>query len=281
MSLDILNGLIDDVIAVQSVDMTQTSAAGSNELMPEGYAMARMVTYIELGMQPQEFGGKPKAPAPEVKIGFKLFGGPDNCYEGRFIKTFDLAMSNYGNSGAKKLFDKLNWDGSLRHFAQALGRAYLVPITINTNKTTQKQSNRIKLDGILPPIDPVSKGNYAVPEVSAEDLRYFFFDKPTKETWDALFVEGTWDDGGSKNKDQEKILTALNFPGSALEQLISGVVLPDPGSVGAVPATGSAPHPQAAPSAPAVPAPVGPAAAPAAPVMPTAPIMPAMPTMPQ
>lgn len=273
MSLDILNTLIDEVVAVQTVDMTQTSAAGSNELMPEGFAMARLVTYIELGTQPQEFGGKAKAPAPEVKLGFKLFGGPDNCYEGRFLKTFDLAMSNYGNAGAKKLFDKLNWQGNMKHFAQALGKAFLVPVVISTNKTTQKQSNRIKLDGILPPIDPISKVSYPIPEVTADDLRYFFFDKPTKETWDALFVEGTWDDGGSKNKDQEKILTALNYPGSALEQLLSGVVLPELGAE-AVPASDSAPVTQAQPSAPEVPAAIGPQTAPTMPQMPTMPVMP-------
>lgn len=280
MSLDILNGLIEDVIATQSVDMTEESTGGGS-LMPEGYAMARMVTYVELGMHPQEFDGKAKAPAAEIKVGFKLFGGPDNCYDGRFISTFDLAMSNNTKSNVKKFFDKLNWDGSMRHFAQGLGRAFLVPITINTAKGTGKQSNRIKLDGILPPIDPVSKGEYPIPPVDATDLRYFFFDKPTKDSWDALFVEGSYDDGGSKNKVQDKIMTALNFPGSALEQLISGVVLPDPGSVGAVPATDSAPQTQAAPSAPEVPAPVGPAVAPVAPVMPVAPVAPVIPAMPQ
>ena len=281
MSLDILNGLIDDVIAVQSVDMTEESTGGGGGLMPEGFAMARMVTYIELGLQPQEFGGKAKAPAPEVILGFKLFGGPDNCYDGRFISTFPIALGNNTKSNAKIAFDRLNWQGDMRHFAQALGRGFLLDIKVHTNETTKKQSNRINLKGTLPPIDPVSKGAYPIPEVTAEDLKYFFFDRPTKETWDSLFVEGTFDDGGSKNKHQEKILTALNFPGSALEQLISGVVLPDPGSVGAVPASDSAPQPQASPSAPAVPAPVGPAAAPAAPVMPAAPVAPAMPPMPQ
>lgn len=280
MSLDILNSLIDDVIAVQSVDMTEVGAGGGGGLMPEGYAMGRVVTYIELGLHPQEFGGKAKAPAPEVKLGFKLFGGEGGCYDNRFISTFDMALSNAPGANIKQFFDKLNWAGDMRHLAQSLGRAYLVPITIATNKQG-KQSNRINLKGILPPIDPVSKSAYPVPEVDASDLRYFFFDKPTKETWDSLFVEGTFDDGGSKNKIQEKILTALNFPGSVLEQLISGVVLPDPGGVGAVPATGSAPQVQAVPSAPAVPADVGPSTAPTAPVMPTAPIMPAMPTMPQ
>lgn len=281
MSLDILNGLIDDVIAVQSVDMTEESTGGGGGLMPEGFAMARMVTYIELGLQPQEFGGKAKAPAPEVILGFKLFGGPDNCYDGRFISTFPIALGNNTKSNAKITFDRMNWQGDMRHFAQGLGRGFLLPITVHTNETTKKQSNRINLKGILPPIDPVSKGAYPIPEVTAGDLKYFFFDRPTKETWDSLFVEGTFDDGGSKNKHQEKILTALNFPGSVLEQLLSGVVLPDPGGVGAVPATDSAPQTQAVPSTPAVPADVGPGTAPGAPVMPTAPIMPAMPTMPQ
>lgn len=281
MSLDILKGLIDDVIATQHVDMTEESTGGGGGLMPEGFAMARMVTYIELGLQPQEFGGKAKAPAPEIILGFKLFGGPDSCYDGRFISTFGIALGNNTKSNAKITFDRMNWQGDMRHFAQGLGRGFLLPITVHTNETTKKQSNRINLKGILPPIDPVSKGAYPIPEVTAEDLKYFFFDRPTKESWDSLFVEGSFDDGGSKNKHQEKILTALNFPGSVLEQLISGVVLPDPGGVGAAPATGSAPQTQAAPSAPAVPADVGPGTTPSAPVMPTAPIMPAMPTMPQ
>lgn len=277
MSLDILNGLIDDVIAVQSVDMTEESTGGGGALMPEGFAMARLVTYIELGMQPQKFDGQPKPPAPEVILGFKLFGGPDNCYDGRFLSTFGIAIGNNSKSNAKITFDRLNWQGDMRHFAQALGRGFLVPVTIGTSKTTNKQSNRINLKGILPPIDPVSKGAYPIPDVTAEDLKYFFFDKPTKETWDSLFVEGTFDDGKSKNKFQEKILTALNFPGSPLEQLISGVVLPDPGDVQAVPASDSAQPVQAAVSTPEVPAPVGPVV-PAAPVLPS---MPAMPPMPQ
>lgn len=268
MSIDILNSLIEDVIETQTVDMLETSTGGGGGLMPEGYAMARMVTYIELGMQPQEFGGKAKAPAPEIRLGFKLFGGPDDCYDGRFLSTFDTALSNNEKANAKKLFGRLNWAGDMKHFAQGLGRAYLVPIKVVTNDKTKKQSNRIDVANILPPIDPVSKSNYPIPEVTVDDLKYFFFDKPTKETWEALFVEGTYDDGGSKNKIQEKILTALNYPGSALEQLVSGVsdlVLP-----------GNEPEPTPAPTtpaAPAVPAAVGPTA-PAAPAAPALPVMP-------
>ena len=274
----LIGDVIDDVIALSHVDMTEESTGGGGSLMPEGFAMARCVTYIELGMQPQEFGGKAKAPAPEVILGFKLFGGPDNCYDGRFLSTFPIALGNNTKSNAKITFDRLNWQGNMKHFAQALGKGFLVPVTVHTNETTKKQSNRMNLKGILPPIDPVSKGAYPIPEVAAEDIKYFFFDKPTKETWDSLFVEGSFDDGGSKNKHQEKILTALNYPGSALEQLLSGVVLPELDSVGAVPASVSASVTQAQPSAPEVPAAIGPQSMPSAPVMPTMPNLPVMPS---
>lgn len=225
MSLDILNSLIDEAIELQTVDLTETGTGGGG-LMPEGYAMARMVTYVELGQQPQEYQGKAKAPADEISVGFKLYGGDGDCYEGRFIKTFDLALSNAAKAGSKILFDKLNWKGDLKHIAQALGRGFLVPIVIKKG-ADGKERNRINLAGILPPIDVVSKTAYPIPDCDPADLRYFFFNKPTEATWKSLFVEGNWDDGGSKNKVQEKIMSALNFPGSALEQLISGVVLPD------------------------------------------------------
>lgn len=271
MSLDILNGLIDEVVATQSVDMTEENTTGGGGLMPAGYAMARMVTYIELGSHAQVIEGKEKPPADQIRVGFKLFGGDDNCYDGRFISTFDLGLSNNTKANTKKFFDKLNWAGDMRHFAQGLGRAYLIPITVVKSKKTGKDGNRINLDGILPPLDTISKKPYPIPEVTVEDLKYFFFDKPTKESWDALFVEGTWDDGNSKNNIQEKIMTALNFAGSPLEQLISGVVLPDLPQ-----APVDAPAHTSAPAVPDSPAPT----APAAPVAPVMPAMPAMPVMP-
>lgn len=219
-----LQQLRDKAKQTQTVDMTEEGTGGGG-LMPEGYAMARVVKYIELGLQPQEFNGKAKAPAREFIVGFKLFGGEDDCYEGRFIETFSLAVSNAPKAGAKKLFDALNYSGKLEHPGDALGEAYLVPITVVENKQ-KKQVNRINMGGIIPPVDPVSKKKYPIPEVEDSDLRYFFFDAPDAETWAGLFIEGQWDDGNSKNRYQEKILTALDFPGSELEQLLSGTVLP-------------------------------------------------------
>ncbi|MCY1441132.1 hypothetical protein D9M71_574350 [compost metagenome] len=224
-----------------------------------------MYKYIEYGQQPQEYGGKAKAPADEFKIGFKLYGGPDGCYNDRTIDSFELAVSNNAKAGAKKAFDKLNWKGDLKHPAQAMGRAFMVTITVKKNETTGKETNRLDLNGIFPAVNPADGKEVALPPLDPADRQFFFFQNPTAETWAALYVEGKWDDGGSKNKVQEKILTALNFPGSKLEQMISGVVLPD-----------------LAPDAPVVtPAVVAPVAeTPAAVVAPTAPAAPVMPSLP-
>jgi hypothetical protein len=126
----------------------------------------------------------------------------------------------------------------------------------------------------------------------------FLWDYPSKEAWDSLFIEGTWDDGKSKNMLQELCMSATNFDGSPLQQMLMG-------GVPALPTTPAAPTvtapavPQVNP--PAVPSPnVVTAAAPstsaslvgttstAAPVsisvphvsMPTFPSSPAMPAMP-
>lgn len=264
------DALVNAAIETQSVDLTETGTSGGG-LLPAGQAYARMYKYIEFGQQPQEYGGKAKAPADEFKIGFKLYGGPDGCYNDRTIDTFELAVSNNAKAGAKKVFDKLNWKGDIKHPAQAMGRSFLVNITVKKNETTGKESNRLDLNGIFPAINPVDGKEVALPPLDPADRQFFFFQSPTAETWAALYVEGKWDDGGSKNKVQEKILSALNFPGSKLEQMISGVVLPD--------LTPDAPVVPAAVVAPAAEV-VAPVVAPTAPAAPAAPVMPTLPVMP-
>lgn len=261
------DALVNAAIETQTVDLTETGTSGGG-LLPAGQAYARLYKYIEYGQQPQEYGGKAKAPADEFKIGFKLYGGPDGCYNDRTIDSFELAVSNNAKAGAKKAFDKLNWKGDLKHPAQAMGRAFLVNITVKKNETTGKESNRLDLNGIFPAINPVDGKEVQLPPLDANDRQFFFFQNPTPETWAALYVEGKWDDGGSKNKVQEKILSALNFPGSKLEQMISGVVLPDLAPDAPVVA------PEVVQPVAEVVAPVEPTAASAAPVMPTLPVMP-------
>lgn len=58
-------------------DQTDESGGGNFEYEPPaaGMTMARLVSYIEIGPQPQpDFAGKPKAPSPECIIEFQLLG---------------------------------------------------------------------------------------------------------------------------------------------------------------------------------------------------------------
>ena len=69
----------------------------------------------------------------------------------------------------------------------------------------------------------------AVPEM-LNPIKLFLWDNPTQETWDSLFIDGTYTkkEGDkevevSKNWMQEVILSAENFEGSALHTLVSGL----------------------------------------------------------
>ena len=112
-----------------------------------------------------------------------------------------------------------------------------------------------------------------MPELDASEIKLFLWNNPTKETWDSLYIEGTKDDGKSKNWIQEDMYKAVDFPGSALDIMLNAGSVPSPAAM-------QTPTAPAAPTAPTAPtAPVAPAAsvAPAAPVAPVAPAAPAAP----
>lgn len=255
-----------------TIDMSQASTGGGGErrVFPAGYAFAQLVEVIEFGKHPQEFGGKAKDPALEFRLGFAIWGGdPANPYNREdgtpnIIRTWDIKLSNNEKAKAKIAFDKLNYKGTAKSFPELLGEKYLIKIDVKTSKAdATKKFNDIDLKGTLPPFDPVSRQPYAIPEAPDDAYRLFLWSLPTKEGWDSLFIEGSREDGTSKNYLQEKCLAALDFPGSALEQMLRGrgAAIPSPEELAAQ-------------------APVTPAAPPSAPAVPTAPAIPAAPAIP-
>lgn len=249
--------LADEEVQATGVDMNEaTKGGGGARLLPEGYAFGRLVEYIEFGMQPQEYQGQAKDPALEFSLGFALWGEGYQNDDGSpyIVRTFSMAMSQNEKSRSFKLFRSLNWKGSKKHFAQLLSEPFLVKIKhVAKSKTDATVVSRIDLDGFLPPLDPVSKQPYPIPEAPAELYRLFLWNRPTKEAWDALFIEGEYE-GKSKNRIQEIILGALDFQGSPLQLLLAGEV-------------------PALPAAPAVAA-VGAVAAPVVPTVTQAPVVP-------
>ena len=269
-----LQALAEQAVAESGIDLNEAvKGGGGGRLLPEGYAFGRLVEYIEFGNQPQEFQGQTKDPALEFTLGFALTGEGYQNEDGSayVVRTYNTALSRNEKARAFKLFKALNWKGTAKGFAQLLGETFLVKIKqVQKSKTDPKIVSRIDLDGFLPPLDPVTRQPYPIADVPDEMYRLFLWSHPTKEAWDSLYIEGEYE-GKSKNRIQEKILAALDFQGSPLQQLLmaSGVTaLPT-----AAPATPVAAPVAAAPAAvaptpapAAVAAPVAPAAVPAAPL---------------
>lgn len=259
-------------------NMNEATKGGGGRLLPEGYAFARLVEYVEFGKQPQEFNGKAKEPALEVQLGFALWGEGYQNEDGSpyVIRPWPFAISRNEKAKAYKLFKAMNWKGDKTAFPQLIGAAYLVKIVHNKDREGKVRSS-MDLNSILPPLDPVTKAPYPIPEAREADLRFFLWNYPTLEGWDSLYVDGKWDDGRSKNRVQETIVSALDFPGSPIELLLkqAGKAIPTP-----------APAP-AKPAGPVVPTAPGSAAVapPTAPVqsapLPSLPSMPSLPGIPQ
>ncbi|WOZ53257.1 hypothetical protein [Pseudomonas phage PA69] len=268
-----------------TIDMSETSTGGGGgRIFPAGTAMGRFCIYIELGDHAKEFQGKLKNPAPQIRLGFALWGDvnpqagnpqsrPDDLFhtyeadgsiKPGLFRTFEMTLGNNEKSKTKLAFDKMNWSGQHTHFAQMLGQAFIIPIKrtkITKGNNAGKERNDIDWGGIMKPYNPVDGSPYNVPELPLDLLQYFFFDAPTKETWDALFIEGTSDSGKSKNFLQETIRSATNFPGSALHIMLGGgddlIIKPTTQAAGsnlpAVPNVAADAGVAAAPAVPAVP----------------------------
>lgn len=272
-ALDSLNSLIAAELETQTVDMTQTAAGGDFEdvLLPKGEYLGYFTEYVEIGKRLPTKGGKPtgKPAAPNVRIGVIVYG-PNG--EQKRLRPYPMSISNFERAGFKKFFDKLNYDGSIKHAAQRLGQPFVFPVDEHTNKAGKK-GNIVDLSGIrpIPKFDPNTGEPVKMPALDASEVKLFLWGNPTQATWDSLHIEGTKDDGKSKNWIQEDMYLAVDFAGSPLDVMLNGAGIPAPQDMQA-PATPTAP---AAPSAPAAPT------APAAPVAPAAPAAPVAPAAPQ
>lgn len=279
MTLEELQALAN-AAAETSDDMNEAVKGGSGaRLLPVGRAVCRLVEYVELGKHPQEFGGVAKDAALEVQLAFAVWGPGYSNEDGSpyIIRPFRFAVSRNEKAKAYKLFKLLNWDGQAKTFAQLLGKAYVLSIIHQAkSKTDAALVSRIDFAGFLPPNDPLSGQPYPVPAADPSLYRLFLWDRPTKFAWDSMYVEGKFDDGNSKNATQEYIMSATDFAGSALEQLLGGsanLALPSgpagPVNAPALPVgAGYAPAFSTQPAAPAV-----------APAVPLAPVVPTQPAI--
>ena len=214
--------------AVSTTDLREENSQREAQLWPAGIYRGRIAEVIEYGVQKQKpFQGVAKAPAEEVQLRVMLFPtqkvkkelGEDT--KPLFIRLWPLTVYNAARSKSKQAFDKLNVDGTAKHFREFIGEAYRFKLEVKANREGGK-FNTVDLLSTLPAVNEETGEPLQVPEVPDDRLVLFTFVKPIKEMWDRLHIEGQRGDGTSKNFIQEKIMSALNFAGSDVEAMLKG-----------------------------------------------------------
>lgn len=268
---------IQNVNTAELVDMTEVKTGGGGRgLLPKGTAIVRLSTYIEFGKHIKEWQGQKKPATPQFKLGFCIVGGGGVNKEGKgekyvreegnfpFIGTYDVAMSQHQKSKAVKYFKALNSAGEqATHFVQKVAEQclYALPIGVEKDKNGNDR-NTYDFANLSVAVNPQTYEPYTdadMPKLEEKHIQVFLWDRPTKEMWDSIYIEGEWeaqkDNSGnvtkpakSKNFLQEKCLQAVDFEGSALQNLLQEI-----GADYSIPEIPTTPEAESAGSVPSVP----------------------------
>ena len=207
----------------------QTKEQASQVRVPaEGLAFARLVTYVELGVQVSVWKGEEKT-APKVILGFELLS-PKHMHEGKgdYLSTGLITLSTNSKAKFFKLFNDMRYKREgIRHMSQLLGEEFL--ITVEHNTVGDKTYANIKSVAKPYIVDPVTgdEKKLSVPKAT-KAMQVFVWNQPTMECWDSIFIDGSYQRDGvdvSKNYLQNKILSAVNFSGSPVEGMLANLGL--------------------------------------------------------
>lgn len=234
--------------AAEGPNMNEAVKGGGGDRTPpaEGMCRLRFISYIEIGKHEEENRQKGTKQVKElVKLQFELSGPkhqPTVLDDGRKIPhviTITLPLSLNEKANFYKLFRRMNHTGEYRHMAQMLGQEFLGTVVhkVSGEGTDKRTYANLRDDSgftIRPPFveDPEtgeSRRVQADPQITP--TKCFLWNYATKEMWDALFIDGRYDDktdesgkvikeGASKNYWQNLIKSALDFAGSPIGELL-------------------------------------------------------------
>ena len=237
----------------QTVDMTATTTGGGAFIKPlvklfdDGVIKHRMTplvvrfkAYIELDNQTST--GKFAKDIDRVRVGFEVVSKRHTIdKDGKEIRdSIEFEINKSMNEGGSfiKLFKAMDYGRGMPNFPSMLGEAFITQVDINIRgegKDRQVYFNIVGKDFCLisaPYREDMDTGEtlpVPAPELQA-NLQCFVWDYPSADQWDSIFIDGTKDDGTSKNWIQNKILSANNIDGSPLQQFLAGGdALPEPG----------------------------------------------------
>ena len=209
-------------------DLTKAQSGGGDYVPPvEGATRLRFVGYIEQGIHTSVWQGNAKV-KPRAHFIFELSGPkhPPREHEGKKypqLISFDEVVGRHEKNGYMKLFAKMSVDTpGATNFVELLGNAYRGTVSHSKSKDGKKTYANLKSDSVY----NINSTSYEDPDsgelrkVKVDEaitpLKVFLWDYADLAQWDALFIDGKYDDGGSKNKFQEKIKAAENIVGSPI-----------------------------------------------------------------
>lgn len=226
-------------IAKNAPNMQEAQKGGGGDYTPPaaGACLLRFIGYIEVGKQKSVYKGETKI-KDKVKLIFEVHGKnypPKELDDGTVIVpriTITETLSLSEKAHFFKIFNAMrNGREDITHMAQMLGEPFRGRIYHNPGKDDKVFANLRNEAGytIAPPyIEDAETGEtrkVKVPDAVSE-LRLFVWDQPSKEMWDSLFIDGEYEEGKSKNVLQAAVLSAVNYKGSPLEQMLVGA-MPD------------------------------------------------------
>lgn len=237
--------------AAKGPNMTEAQTGGGGYTPPEaGVCLATLVGYIEIGNHTttsKKYGEKSN---DKVQLIFELAGGKNapreddkgNKYPHRVTVTENLSLNEKANF--YKLFKKLNYNNEATHCSQLLGKHWLVTVVhthVGEGNDKKTYANLRNDDGwtFRPPVriegDELAGTAKEIPIAAPErlsELRLFLWDFASKPMWESIYIEGQYDavidektgkeirPAKSKNVLQEKIMSANNWIGSPMQELL-------------------------------------------------------------
>lgn len=214
----------------------QKSGGGDYKPPEEGFVKLRLVGYIESGLHTTESARFGKKTKPRATLIFELSGKkhePKTLDDGRqiphIIEVKEPIGQNKKNNFSKLFKEMVKEYPDRKNFGEMVGEAFTGRVV------HRKFKRRDGTDGVIAELK--NEAGYTISGVTYEQkdedgeviglkkykvdeplspLRLFLWDYADLEQWDSLFIDGTYDNGDSKNKYQEYIKEAENIGESPL-----------------------------------------------------------------
>ncbi|WP_397473767.1 hypothetical protein [Pusillimonas sp.] len=227
--------------AAKTTNLNEARTGGGGDYTPPatGVPGVRFVAYVELGAQVTKWQNQERI-QNRVELVFELHGKKWPLSESGQPQRITVKMSApkpgqqpHVKSTYYKVFKAMNYEGTAKHFAELLGKDYVATVYHRQDKRDEKkvyaQLNDPNIEGSLPSIrapfvedEDGEPRRRKVPE-AVGPLRLFLWEYPDADQWASIYLEGTYDDGRSKNKWQEAIMASPDFDGSPVQAMLMGL----------------------------------------------------------